>query len=149
MNKKSFTLIEMVIVVAIIATLTTIAVPYYKDQAVRVKTFAAQKYIMLLRDTLESYTIVSTSYPNSLSYLAQTDPPFIPYAPCSTQGSKGEYKGYNYHCQELTDGTYQISSTPLSEKEGKYCWRVITGGIIQKRNFNTKNNKCNGPWQSP
>ncbi len=148
-KSKSFTLVEMIIVVAIIATLSVISVPYYKNHALRVKSFAAQKYIMLIRDTIESYTIINTEYPENLTYLTQGEPQLIPYVPCTTEGTQGNYKGYRYRCQEITGGSYQISSSPLTKNDGSFCWRIRTGGHIQKKDYNTKNGNCNGPWISP
>ena len=60
---KSFTLIELLIVVAIIAILTAIAVPNFLEAQVRPKVSCARADLRFIAGGLELYRINHTHYP--------------------------------------------------------------------------------------
>jgi prepilin-type N-terminal cleavage/methylation domain-containing protein len=72
-NLKAFTLIELLIVVAIIAILAAIAVPNFLEAQVRSKVSRALADMRSIATALESYRIDNTGYP-----LAIVDAPIAP-----------------------------------------------------------------------
>jgi type II secretion system protein G len=67
-NKQAFTLIELLIVVAIIGILAAIAVPNFLQAMVRSKIAAAQSNIHACESALETYHIDRQNYPPSRYY---------------------------------------------------------------------------------
>jgi prepilin-type N-terminal cleavage/methylation domain-containing protein len=68
MKTKAFTLIELLIVVAIIAILAAIAVPNFLEAQVRSKVARCKTDMRSLATGLEAYRVDSTHYPPCFSY---------------------------------------------------------------------------------
>ena len=64
-NSQGFTLIELMIVVAIIAILAAIAMPLYADYVLRSKIRTAQSDLMALASTVENFRQRTLGYPGS------------------------------------------------------------------------------------
>lgn len=64
-NSQGFTLIELMVVVAIIAILATIAMPLYADYALRSKIRVAQSDLMALSTNVENFRQRTLGYPTS------------------------------------------------------------------------------------
>lgn len=64
-----FSLIELMIVVAVIGILAMIAVPAYDRQILRSNRSAAQQYIMSLANKQEQYMLDARAYTNSVATL--------------------------------------------------------------------------------
>ncbi len=74
---KAFTLIELLIVVAIIAILAAIAVPNFLEAQTRSKVSAGKAALRTLATGLESYAVDNNTYPYSLMLPGQ---PWLPPA---------------------------------------------------------------------
>lgn len=68
MKTKAFTLIELLIVVAIIAILAAIAVPNFLEAQVRSKVSRAKADMRTLVTGLEAYRVDNTDYPIDRGY---------------------------------------------------------------------------------
>lgn len=64
-NKKGFTLIELMIVVAIIAILASIAYPSYRQYVIKTNRADVQAELMQAAHQLQSFKIVNHSYRNA------------------------------------------------------------------------------------
>ena len=64
-NNRGFTLIELMIVVAIIAILAAIAMPLYSDYVLRSKIRTAQSDLMALSSTVENFRQRTLGYPTT------------------------------------------------------------------------------------
>jgi prepilin-type N-terminal cleavage/methylation domain-containing protein len=62
-NRSAFTLIELLIVVAIIAILAAVAVPNFLEAQVRAKVSRARNDLRTIAVALESYRVDSNNYP--------------------------------------------------------------------------------------
>jgi prepilin-type N-terminal cleavage/methylation domain-containing protein len=72
MKRRAFTLIELLIVVAIIAVLAAIAIPNFLEAQVRSKVSRVKSDMRSVATALEAYAADRNAYPPPLEYLGQT-----------------------------------------------------------------------------
>ncbi len=70
-SERGFTLIEMMIVVAIISILATMAMPGFQRQLVRAKETSLRKSLFVMRDTIDQHFADHGRYPDALQDLAE------------------------------------------------------------------------------
>lgn len=97
MNNKGFTLIELMIVVAILAILASIVIPSYSNYVKRAHIKAAQSDLVTLSLVLEN------TYQRTLSYPTQTT--------TDTATTKTTFSSWN---PSETIFSYKVTSTPGS-----------------------------------
>jgi len=68
-NIYGFTLIEVLVVMAIVATLLSIAVPRYFDSMERSKEAILKQDLAIMRDAIDKFYSDTNSYPNKLDEL--------------------------------------------------------------------------------
>jgi type II secretion system protein G len=114
-NQRGFTLIELMIVVAIIGILTAIAFPLYANIQARARVAKAQADTRTLASAVVVYSAHTGMLPGGLSDLSVTvtDPqtnaiagPFVSPIPTPPNGWSSPY-GY----VDNGDGTFKISSS--------------------------------------
>ena len=134
MNRKGFTLVEIMIVVAIIALLAAIAVPNLLSARKTANEAAAKATVRSLSTAAEVYsTSHSGSYPDAVG--ASGTPglyDFITSAPnyCAGVGGQGTLvQGYSYSCT-LTTGGYIFQAAPASTASGTVIYTATTGGVL-------------------
>lgn len=94
-NNRGFTLIEIMVVVAVLAILATIALPAYGDYKLRAKIRVAQADVMALSANAENYRQRTLGYPTT-----ETD---------AKKGWNGAAGDFTFSYQTTADG-YQISA---------------------------------------
>lgn len=117
---KGFTLIEMMVVMAMIAALISIAVPRYFDGLQRTKETALKQNLKEMRDAIDDYHADKGVYPDSLDALVnERYLRFIPADPMT----------------EKTD-TWQIVSPENQGMAGQtgYVYDVLSGSNEKARN---------------
>jgi len=87
MNAKGFTLIELMIVVAIIGIITAIAYPSYTEQMEKGRRSDGQAFILGIQGAMERHVFDNNTYAESMSTLGYTvtDSNFL--------SPEGHYKG--------------------------------------------------------
>ena len=124
--KKGFTLVEIMIVVAIIALLAAIAIPNLLRARLNANDSAAKADLQALVTAIESYAAANGQYPTGETQLTGATPAYLNESIC------GQTKhGYKFTCAWSTDGTtYKVEASPTAcNTTGSKKYTVKTGNV--------------------
>ena len=126
-HSKGFTLVEIMIVVAIIALLAAIAIPNLLRAKLNANDALAKATIRAVSTASESYAVTNNgNYPLNVTSLTGASPAFLntPFY-CGVTIS-----GYTYTCT-FTISSYAIAATPVTiGSSGTTTLTISTGGVI-------------------
>jgi len=124
--KKSFTLVEIMIVVAIIALLAAIAIPSFLRARLNANESAAISALHTISAAAQSYRSVNPTYPGTLASLACANPAYID----NVLGS-GAKQGYSFYLEGYTF-TFSATARPITyQRTGVRSFYVDESGIIR------------------
>ncbi|PID48931.1 MAG: pilus assembly protein PilE [Proteobacteria bacterium] len=106
LNNTGFTLIEIMIVVAIIAVLAAIALPSYMDSVTRSHRQAAKSCLAEYAHFMERYYMTNMAYNKDLSGNTFS----LPTLGCATDNALNTR--YTFKVDQLTRQTYRVNAIP-------------------------------------
>jgi len=103
-HQRGFTVIELLITVAIVAILVTVALPTYNNALVRANRAAAQAYLLDLANREEQYLLDARTYTTTVNYLSPPPATLSPYYTVTIAVPAGS----------TIANAYKINATPLA-----------------------------------
>lgn len=124
LQKFAFTLVEVMIVVALIALLSAIAIPNLLRSRITANESAAQVALKAISTALETYASSNNVYPSNTTALMGSAPPYL-----NVNYFSGQHNGYTF-TSTLSDYTYSIVAVPVSSTHGIASYTITTAGVL-------------------
>jgi len=127
MGRAGFTLIEIMITVAIVVILITIAIPGILRSRVTANEAAALASLRTLNDACQIYHMNEQRYPGLLSDLSSANPAYID----NVLGS-GQKQGYQFDYAQVDPDHFTVNANPIHTGllKGRYFY-MDEGGTIR------------------
>jgi len=149
-KKAGFTLVEIMIVVAIIALLAAIAIPNVLRSRTTANEASSISNLRALVASLEMYRSVNSEYPDDWTADMYTgaDPDFGPpsFSLDLEAANASNIQGYTYNYNRLTTQTYVLNSNPETDNRTgtRSFWADESGQIFHCDGDNTSDAAVNG-----
>lgn len=130
-SSRGFTLIELMVVVAILGILVSMAVPTYRSIVQRARETVLRQNLFTLRDVIDQYYADKGKYPDALEDLVSSG--YLRHIPVDPMTEKPDWNTISYSGNEegqieptegeSTGGIFDVKSTSeeLARDGTKYC----------------------------
>ncbi len=127
-SERGFTLVEIMIVVAIIALLAAIAIPNVLRGRATANETAAIGNMRALLSSLEMYRSVNSAYPSNWTQMSAANPAFYPQP---YQVMPSTVQGYIYAYGNFDANTYNLTAVPSAAtgSGSRQFWTDQTGQV--------------------
>ncbi len=126
-RKKAFTLVEIMVVIAIIAALAAFAIPNLLRSKVNANESNAQATLKTISTAIESYGAANDgNYPTAFSDLTGATPPYL-----NEDYTDAARQGYDFICGTLTATDYSCTATPVAcGTSGTKIFTITNGAVL-------------------
>lgn len=122
---KGFSLIELMMVVAIIAILASIAFPSYTRYMVRAKRADAQQRLLSLSQGMERFFLANNSYKGAAAAGADTGTPTVG----PSQSPESGTAIYNFTISAADATSYTVLATPVGGQASDGKLKITSDGL--------------------
>ena len=136
-SKKGFTLVEIMIVVAIIALLAAIAIPNLLRARHNANEAAAISTTKTLATAMESFRAAQTppTYPTAFTQLSTANPPYVDTTLTAATAASTARQGYFYTYAFVNANQYTVTTSPATlSVTGTRVFFVNETGVIRLTN---------------
>ncbi|MEW6074910.1 MAG: type II secretion system protein [Candidatus Omnitrophota bacterium] len=124
-NEKGFTLVEILIAIGIVASLSAVALPNILRMRSNANDVAAKAAIRTIAYAAEEYAVRHGRYPIRITELTQANPPYL-----SEDYTAAPQEGYEFTCS-WSSTEYSCSATPVAGGTTGNKVYTMASGIVQ------------------
>lgn len=115
-SQGGFTLLELMIVVAVVAILAAIAIPGYQEQVRKTRRSEATAALLSVAQALERFSTVNGTYVGTAGNPSATPPTPNVNALCNRNLTY-----YTISCTSLTATAFEVRAVPTGQQTGDKC----------------------------